>query len=696
MKKYFLKPIVFAISFLILAGGVFTASAESSELPYDTYFYVDGQIKECPATLTPAAVVSGVNAGSGAWNAPQDICVANDLIYISDTDNNRIVILDLNYRVVRTITCVYENGKESGLSGPTGLLADENYVYIADTGNSRVLMLDSENNVLLTLTKPTDPLFDQNRFFQPQKVLRDKNGYFYVLSLGTYEGALLYNPDGTFNSFFGGNRVTVTLSLLIENSWRKLLNKTQLSKVAKNIPQEYSSFDMDNNGFIFTCSNSSTDSTDQIKKLNPTGSNVWDTGKNFGDTVTEWNGSTRVVTRFCDIAADGDDFAVAIDSQRGHIFQYSATDGRILSVTGNIGFQEGTFGTPAAVDCYKDCIYVLDSAKASVTVFKQTEYGLMLKEALSLYNDGQYDASYEAWERVLKRNGNMQLAYTGIGKALVGKGEYSKAMEYFKLANDKDGYSEAFEAQRKIVLRKHFVWILPLVILLIIAFLISGVIGRRKKDDHATKKYNKWQFPFYIMFHPSNGFNDLRWTKRGSFTVATVIFGFLLVSSVMKKELSGFLYSASGSEKLNFNVWTQLLAMALFVILFVIINWAVCTLFEGKGTMKNVYIYTSYSLLPLIFSNFIYIILSYVFSQSEAAFLNIITAVFLIWTAVLLFKGLGILHEYSLKQVILSIISTAFGIAIVVFLMLLLVSLFNRVASFISSVINEFMLHLQQ
>lgn len=256
-----------------------TASAQSPDLPYNTYFYVDEQIKECPATLSPETVISGSTAGTGDWNAPQDIYAANDLLYISDTDNNRVVILNMDYKAVRIIDKVYENGKESSLSGPTGLLADKNYVYIADTGNSRVIMVDGNNNVLLTLEKPNDPLFDQKRFFQPQKVLRDKNGYFYVLSLGTYEGALLYNPDGTFNSFFGGNRVTVTLSLLIENSWRKLLNKTQLSKIAKNIPQEYSSFDMDANEFIFTCSNSATESTDQLKKLNPTGTNVWETGK---------------------------------------------------------------------------------------------------------------------------------------------------------------------------------------------------------------------------------------------------------------------------------------------------------------------------------------------------------------------------------------------------------------------------------
>lgn len=82
-------------------------------------------------------------------------------------------------------------------------------------------------------------------------------------------------------------------------------------------------------------------------------------------------------------------------------------------------------------------------------------------------------------------------------------------------------------------------------------FLITGVMERRKRDDHATKKYNKWQFPFYIMLHPTNGFNDLRWTKRGSVTVATVIFAFWLVSSIMKKELSGFIFSASSSENLH-------------------------------------------------------------------------------------------------------------------------------------------------
>ncbi len=692
MKKSICMIFAVMLALVLFSSTMFVAA---DELPYQSYFYVEGKIKSAPASLSPQTVLSGDNTESGVWKAPRDIFVYNDLIYIADTDNNRIVVLDMQYKVVRTITAAIINGVQSPLSSPRGLFVDDDYVYIADTANSRVLTLDSNDVAVTVIEKPTDPLYDQKREFQPQKVLRDKNGYYYVLSLGTYEGAILYNADGTFNSFYGSNRVSVTLGLLVEEAWKKILNATQLSKIAKNIPQEYSSFDMDENGFVYTCTGNSVDDVDQIKKLNPTGNNVWETGANYGDTVTEWQGSSLIVSRFVDVAIE-DDVVTAIDSERGHIFQYSSTDGRILSVTGNNGLQQGTFGTLSAVDSYNGKLYVLDSAKASITVFETTEYGMSVREALNLHNDGLYDKAYEKWEQVLKYNGNMQLAYTGLGKALHGKGEYKKAMEYFELGNDKTGYSVSFESQRKEILRKNFVWILPICGILIALFLVSGFVNRRRAVDHESKKYSPWQYPFYIMLHPNDGFNDMRWTKRTSFPAASVILGLWLLSSVFKSQLSAFLFNSSHAEKLQFNVWTQLIAMLGFFLLFVVLNWAVCTLFEGKGTMKNVYIYTSYCLLPLVVSNYFFTAVSYVFSLNEAAFLNIFNIVFMLWAAFLLLKGLSVLHEYNMKQVVLSIISTVFGIAVVVFLLLLVVSLFNKLGSFVTSIISEIMLHSQR
>lgn len=156
------------------------------------------------------------------------------------------------------------------------------------------------------------------------------------------------------------------------------------------------------------------------------------------------------------------------------------------------------------------------------------------------------------------------------------------------------------------------------------------------------------------------------------------------------------MFSENYANRLNVNIWTFVLAIGGMFLLFVLINWAVCTLFDGKGTMANIYIYSSYSLLPVIVLNYLYVCLSYVLTLNESTFLNLLNVVFILWTAILLLRGLSILHEYSLKQVVLSIISTVFGIAIVVFLMMLAVSLFNKLGSFITSVVNEFILHSQR
>ena len=64
LKKYFFKPFALIISLLVPLCGVMTASAQSPDLPYNTYFYVDGQIKECPATLSPETIISGSTAGT--------------------------------------------------------------------------------------------------------------------------------------------------------------------------------------------------------------------------------------------------------------------------------------------------------------------------------------------------------------------------------------------------------------------------------------------------------------------------------------------------------------------------------------------------------------------------------------------------------------------------------------------------------
>ncbi len=689
MKKI-LKFGICTLLLLIIPLSSFWVSAKSTA----TYSYSDDEPKLSPDACYVEKSIYGKDIGSGALNSPQDICIFNNEIYISDSGNNRIVVTDMNFVFKREIKSFILDGKETQLSNPKGLYLSDECLCVADTGNNRVLVINNNSEVVLSLEKPDNELYNQELEFKPQKVLKDKNGYYYVINLGNYEGALLYNPDGSFNSFFGGNKVTVTVTLLIENLWRNIMNKTQLSRTVQNIPQEYGSFATDREGFIYTCTNNTTDKVDQVKKLNPNGENVWETGKNYGDTAEVYNGATEIVTRIVDVAVDNDNFITAVDSQYGHIFQYSSVDGRILFVTGNIGAQSGTFATPAAIEADENGIYVLDSAKASITLFRYTEYGINVRKAMTLYNDGKYDDALNYWKTVIRKNGNLQIAYIGIGEALLGQKKYTEAMQYFKTGMYKEGYSDAFSAYRKEILQKNFTWILILVVaLLITVYTVSYIRKKNKKIDYTIKHYKKWQYPIYVCFHPSKGFEDLKWSKQTSFTASLIILGLWFVSSILKRQKTAFLFNTNLETLVEFNILVQFLSTVGLFATFVVINWALCTLFEGKGTVKNIWIYSSYALIPIVVSNYLWVGLSYVFSAEEAAFLNIINAACIIWALALLLKGMSVLHEYELKQVVISLLATVFGMAIVVFLLVLVISLFNRLMTFVTTIIDELRMH---
>ncbi len=688
--KRLLKFVLCTALIMVMVCMPFTAFAKSTV----TYSYSGEEPKLSPDACFVEKSIYGADIGCGSLKSPQDICIFNDEIYITDSGNNRIVVTDMDFNFKREIKSFLLDGKETLLSNPKGMFINDDCLCVADTGNARVLVINNLGEVVLSLEKPESELYNQKLEFQPQKVLKDKNGFYYVINFGSYEGALLYNPDGSFNSFFGGNRMTVTVSLLVEDLWRNIMNKTQLSRTVQNIPQEYGNFDIDSKGFIYTCTNNTTDKVDQIKKLNPNGENVWDTGKNYGDTAEVYNGKTELVTRIVDLSVDDGDFITAVDSQYGHVFQYSSVDGRILFVLGNIGAQSGTFATPAAVETDQNGIYVLDSSKGSVTVFKYTEYGKDVRMAMTLFNDGKYQDALDYWKTVIRKNGNLQIAYIGIGEALLGQKKYTEAMEYFEIGMYKEGYSEAFKAYRKDILQANFTWILILVVgLLITVYTVSYINKKNKKVDFSIKRYKKWQYPFYVCFHPGKGFDDLKWSKQTSFTASIVILTLWFVSSILKRQNTAFLFNTNLESLVDFNILVQFLSTIGLFAAFVVINWALCTLFEGKGTMKNIWIYTSYALIPVVISNYLWVGLSYVFGADEAAFLNIINVACIIWALALLLKGMSVLHEYNLKQVILSLLATVFGMAIVVFLLVLVISLFNRLLTFITTIIDEIRMH---
>lgn len=83
-----------AAAFIVAAQTV-VASADTT-LPYDSYNYdYRENIVYTPAPYTPDRSVSGLTIKVGGFNNPQDIYTAADgRVYIADTNNNRIVVMN--------------------------------------------------------------------------------------------------------------------------------------------------------------------------------------------------------------------------------------------------------------------------------------------------------------------------------------------------------------------------------------------------------------------------------------------------------------------------------------------------------------------------------------------------------------------------------------------------------------------------
>lgn len=170
---------------------------------------------------------------------PQDLFVdpVHQEVYIADTGNNRVVVLDSRMQMVREmktfaidadqLKLTEAQKKDQGLTSaalnaPNGLFVDGNrLVYIADRENKRVIVSDIHGKVVRILTKPERSVNFTGVDYLPTKVVADGSGFVYVLCRGMYHGALVYTPQGEFSGYFGANETEVTLSLLADNFWRR-------------------------------------------------------------------------------------------------------------------------------------------------------------------------------------------------------------------------------------------------------------------------------------------------------------------------------------------------------------------------------------------------------------------------------------------------------------------------------------------
>lgn len=209
------------------------------------------------------------------------------------------------------------------------------------------------------------------------------------------------------------------------------------------------------------------------------------------------------------------------------------------------------------------------------------------------------------------------------------------------------------------------------------------MIAKTFKNPKLQKYKDSLKFSLYCISHPLDGFWDLTHERRGTYAAANTILLATLLIRVMKLRYTSFIFMTVYWEDLNIFLY---LASVLFPLaLWVIGNWALTTLFDGKGRLGQVYMATCYALAPYPLVQFPLMILSNFVTVDEAEFYSVLSMLSLLYAAILIVVAMGQIHEYSAGKNLLFTVATLFAMLVMIFILMIFFSMISQgVAYFIS------------
>ncbi len=705
MKKLSTIVLLTLIALMIFSVPMSAAS------PYQTYTYsIDGEARYSPDAYVPLQVLNSSSLGlSTAFDDPRDLFVDEDEnVYLVDAKNNRVICFDKYYNqkfIIKNFT--NEHGVPDYFSAPSGVFVSSDYIYVCDTDANRIVMFDRDGKYVKIIPQPESNLFEEDSIYKPVAIAVDKYGRLYVVSSTTYQGIIVMADDGTFVQFVGAQKVAISAFDII---WRRFQTEEQREQTEQTVPTEFNNITVDANGNIYVTTSSIDDSDlssairnksksgdyAPVKLLNAAGDEIMKRNGFYppsgevdisGGTAT---GSISGPSKIIDVALGPEGTWSIIDEKRSKIFTYDI-EGNLLFAFGDTGSQLGNVQSIEAIAYQGDKILVLDKTSDSITVYKRTEYGDILIQALYHQNIRRYDLSVSDWQEILKRNSNFDAAYIGIGNGLYRSAEYEEALSYYKQAYDTDNYSNAYKEIRKEWISKYVIFIPIIVVAVVVAcsmFLkYAGKVNSRAAVAGGKRTFKEeLLYGFHVIFHPFDGFWDLKHEKRGSVRAAIVYIAIAIVSFYYQSIGRGYLLNPK--EQFS-SLFSQVISILVPLFLWVVANWCLTTLFDGEGSFKDIFVATSYALLPVPIFIIPSTLLSNIVTNAEKDLISFASTIMFLWVGMLIFFGMMVTHDYSLGKNVLTSAGTIVGMVFIMFIGILFSTLLGKMIAFVSNIIIE-------
>ncbi len=205
-----------------------------------------------------------------------------------------------------------------------------------------------------------------------------------------------------------------------------------------------------------------------------------------------------------------------------------------------------------------------------------------------------------------------------------------------------------------------------------------------KAQNYASM--SKLGYLFHILRHPVDGYHEMKNNNKFSLTIANVLLALWVLLHILDWGYIDYDF------RYNFADVEIVFVLATTVFIFamsVLSNWSFCTLLDGKGRAKEIWVVGAYALLPYLICGYIRIALSFFMVADEAVFLTYLQTISIVWTVFLIIIGLSALHEYDIKKTLGSIVLTILGDLIIIFLMVLVSGLVTQIYNFFMTVFSE-------
>ena len=195
------------------------------------------------------------------------------------------------------------------------------------------------------------------------------------------------------------------------------------------------------------------------------------------------------------------------------------------------------------------------------------------------------------------------------------------------------------------------------------------------------------KYAFHLITHPFDGFWDLTREGHGTLAAANTFMILFLLTRVLKLMCTSFQFVTVAIQHIN--VWEQMGSLLLPFLILCLANWAMTTLFEGKGRFIDIYIAMCYALVPYILIQLPMILVSNMLTFEEGSLYSVMLSISIVWCAFLAFIGLMQIHDYGPGKTFIFILVTIFGAAVIIFLALVFFSLLSDAVGFFVSLYKE-------